>query len=246
MTFESSRLAVGIGASYMLTNRLSARAMFTWGKIAADDKNNTDPQLVQRNLNFTSSLTEFSLVGQLHLFKTLESRINPYLMGGLAVFHYNPYTFDTLGNKYYLKPLSTEGQGLSRYPDRNPYSLTQFSLPFGAGIKFAVTEALSIGWEIGGRKTFTDYLDDVSTTYADYNALLSARGPKAVELAFRTGELKTGPVPYPSENTIRGGAKYKDWYYYSGLTITYRLVPYSALTYNGKKGANTACPKPVF
>jgi opacity protein-like surface antigen len=246
LTFESSRFAAGVGASYMLTDRLSGRAMFSWGKISADDKNNTDPMLVDRNLNFTSSIFELSMVGQLHLFKTLDSRFNPYLMGGIAVFHFDPYTFDTLGTKYYLKPLSTEGQGLSRYPDKTPYSLTQISLPFGAGIKFSVTEALSIGWEIGARKTFTDYLDDVSGRYADFNTLLTAKGPKAVELAYRSGELKTGGSPYPVEGTIRGGSKYKDWYYYSGLTVTYRLIPYSELTYNGKKGATTECPKSVY
>lgn len=245
-TFNQSRLAFGLGLSYAIDNHFVIRGALATGKIAADDKKNTDPQLINRNLNFQSQIVDFSLVGQFHLFNLYKSRINPYLLAGLAVYRHNPYTFDTLGTKYFLKPLGTEGQGLSRYPDKAPYSLTQFAIPFGGGIRFAVTEALSISWEISARKTFTDYLDDVSGRYADRATLLSGRGAKAVELAFRTPEIKSGVTPYPAEGTIRGGSKYKDWYYFSGITITYRLVPYNELTFNGKKGANTGCPKSVY
>jgi opacity protein-like surface antigen len=245
LTFEGSRYALGIGASYMLTDRLSARSMLTWSKISADDKNNSDPMLVERNLNFTNSVVEFNLVGQMHLFRTLEGRINPYVMAGVAIFSHNPYTFDALGTKYYLKPLSTEGQGLVQYPDVKEYKLTQFAIPFGGGVKFKVTERISLGWEIGARKTFTDYLDDVSGRYVDRTTLQAERGQKSVELAFRTPEIKAG-TPYPDDQTIRGGAKQDDWYYYSGLTITYRFIPRSELTFNGKKASPTACPRPVY
>ena len=244
-TLQGSRVALGLGASYAFNPRLSMRALVRYGKIAANDKNNSDPLLVNRNLNFTNTITELSVVGQLHLFNSYKSRINPYVTAGVAVFRHNPYTYDTLGTKYFLKPLGTEGQGLSRYPDKQPYGLTQFSVPFGVGIKFAVTEAITIGWEIGARKTFTDYLDDVSGRYADRATLLSARGPKAVELAFRTGEIKSGAV-YPTEGTIRGGARYDDWYYFSGVTLTYRFMPYNELTFNGKPPSSTECPKKVF
>jgi hypothetical protein len=153
-----------------------------------------------------------------HILNTEYSRINPYLMAGISLFRFNPYTTDTLGSKYFLKPLSTEGQGLSMYPERKNYSLLQFAIPFGAGVKFTVTESISIAWEIGLRKTFTDHLDDVSTTYVDAAALLAERGPKAVELAYRGGEVKTGNPVYPVDGTVRGGQDFKDWYYFSGIT----------------------------
>ena len=38
---------------------------------------------------------------------------------------------------------------------------------------------------VGFRKTFTDYLDDVSTFYVDQTILQNAKGPKAVEMAYR-------------------------------------------------------------
>jgi len=65
-----------------------------------------------------------------------------------------------------------------------------------------VTDNVVIAYEIGLRKLFTDYLDDVSTTYVDQATLLAARGPDAVKMAYRGGELKSGQ-PYPAAGTMR-------------------------------------------
>jgi hypothetical protein len=67
---------------------------------------------------------------------------------------------------------------------------------------------------------FTDYLDDVSTEYADQSVLLSARGQAAVDLAYRGDEVGAGS--YPTAKTPRGGASEKDGYYYMALTVTVR------------------------
>jgi hypothetical protein len=246
-SFQGSKLALGIGASWALTEHLVVRGIFSMGKIEANDRNNKDTFLVARNLHFKSTIIEMGFTGQYHIFSTLSARINPYLVAGISVFRHNPYTFDSGGTKHFLKPLSTEGQGLSQYPDRNPYALTQISIPFGAGVKFAVTDRVSIGWEITLRKTFTDYLDDLSRTYVDQNILLAARGPKAIELAYRTGEVKPGNTTYPRDGTIRGGADFKDWYYFSGVSVTIKMNnPRLSKTarYSGRPG-RTDCPKPV-
>jgi hypothetical protein len=245
-TFKGSKLALGAGLSYALTNHFTARAMFMYGQIGADDKNNQDPFLINRNLNFKTSIFEFGVQGLYHILNTDYNRINPYLMAGISLFHFNPYTYDTLGSKYYLKPLSTEGQGLPQYPDRKEYSLTQISIPFGAGIKFSVTESISIAWEIGLRKTFTDHLDDLSTTYPDEAILLAERGPKAVELSYRGGEIKTGNPVFPAEGTIRGGPDFKDWYYFSGIHATFKINDPSFGGKNRTKGSKTSCPGPVY
>jgi len=241
-TFHGSHAAFGIGASYAFTDHISARAMFSFTRLGADDKDNSDIYLKARNLNFNTKVTEFTVMGQYHIFNTREARINPYLTVGVGVFHYDPYTFDTLSVKYYLRPLSTEGQGLSQYPDRKGYNLNQFVIPFGAGIKFRVTENINLGWEIALRKTFTDYLDDVSTNYVDDDVLRAAKGDKAVELSYRGGEVKNGNPTYPAEGTTRGKTA-KDWYYFSGVTATIRLGS------GGLFGGNpfgTGCPAPVF
>jgi hypothetical protein len=174
-----------------------------------------------------------------------DKKISPYLFGGVALFHFNPYAFDTLGNKVFLKPLSTEGQGLSAYPDRKEYKLTQFAIPFGGGIKFRVSSNVVLGYEIGLRKIFTDYLDDVSGRYIDPFVLAQERGLKAVEMSYRGGELKDGDPNYPVEGNPRGGSKFKDWYYFQGLTLTIGIGGGSNSGWGGGKGS-LGCPKNVY
>ncbi len=217
-TFTQPGAAFGGGLSYHVTDRFSIRAGITYGKISADDKKN--PKVYFRNLNFKSSLQEIHLAGEYYLLTDEASKFSPYFFAGVAVFHFNPYTKDTAGTTYYLQPLSTEGQGF--YQDRKPYSLTQFAIPFGGGIKYTLTDNIKIGIEAGMRKLFTDYLDDVSTTYVDPNLLLTNRGPKALELAFRGGEINNTET-YPVTLTKRGEPKNKDWYYFTGITLSFRL-----------------------
>jgi hypothetical protein len=133
----------------------------------------------------------------------------------------NPYAHDSAGGKVYLKPLSTEGQGI--YPDKKPYKKLQPVIPVGGGVKFVLSDNLRIGIEIGIRKTFTDYLDDVSTSYPDPTDLFNARGQIAINYSYRGDELPGGDPTFPTKATQRGGAKQKDIYYFTGLNLTYRL-----------------------
>jgi len=114
--------------------------------------------------------------------------------------------------------LSTEGQGIEA--GKKEYKLTQFNIPLGIGATYAVSEDIRVGLELGYRKLFTDYLDDVSTTYADQGALLAAKGQTAVDLAYRGDEVGAGG--YPAAKTARGGSNVKDGYYYMALTVTVR------------------------
>lgn len=221
-TFDQSGLSVGARIRYDLLSHLSVRAGILYGRVGASDKFNK-PSLQLRNLSFESRIVEGSVAIEYSIFDLSEKRATPYIFAGAGVFHFNPYTYDTLGNKIFLEPLSTEGQGLAQFPQRKKYSLTQFNIPFGMGIKTRVSDNVVIGYEIGMRKLFTDYIDDLSTTYVDRNNLFAARGPKAVEMAYRGGELKNGNSVYPVEGSIRGGAKHKDWFYFQGITLSIDL-----------------------
>jgi hypothetical protein len=159
-------------------------------------------------------------VGEYYLFNLYERRFSPYGFIGLGVFHFDPYSYDSTGRKVFLKPLSTEGQGI--YPNKKEYSLWQPTIPFGGGVKFAITENLRIGIEIGLRKLFTDYLDDVSTSFPDFNDLLAARGQTAVDFSYRGDEVPGGAAAFPTKETQRGGAEQKDIYYFTGLNISFR------------------------
>ncbi len=212
---------IGVTVHYELFDQILLRAGISFARINGNDIYNTKPNLKQRNLHFESAITEFSVAGEYYLFNLFEKRYSPYVFAGLGLFHFNPYTFDASKQKTFLKPLSTEGQGI--YPDKKTYSLLQPAIPMGGGIKFAISENLRIGFEIGLRKIFTDYLDDVSTSYADYNDLLSAKGSLATDLAYREDEYPGGNPTYPSKGTQRGSAKQKDNYYFTGLNLSFRL-----------------------
>jgi opacity protein-like surface antigen len=237
LTLNQAHAAVGAGLKYDITSHLAVRAGLFYGRIGADDKNNK-ASLQARNLNFKSRILEASVLAEYALFDLQEKKFTPYAFAGIGVFRFNPYTSDSTGLRHYLQPLGTEGQGLTQYPDRKPYKLTQLAIPFGAGLRLRVSETVTLAYEFNLRKSFTDYLDDVSTTYVDPLALGAARGPKAVELSYRGGELKDGDPTYPAEGSIRGGASYKDWYYFSGLTVTIGIG--NSLLGGGR--GRTACP----
>jgi hypothetical protein len=222
-TFDQSFFAFGAGVQYDITRNFSAISNINFMKVGASDQYN-NANLVFRNLSFQTNIVEWNLLGEYTFLDITEKKFSPFVFGGIAVFHFNPYAYDTTGQLVYLRPLSTEGEGLPQYPDQKPYSLTQFAIPFGGGIKFRVSENVVIAYEVGFRKTFTDYLDDVSTIYVDKTILLNAKGPLAVEMAYRANELKGGDPNYPTAGTARGGPKYKDMYYYSGIRISIALL----------------------
>lgn len=236
-TFNQSHLAGGAGLSYDLTERFSIRGGIMFGKVSGDDKKGRNKA---RNLNFSSGLTEVHLGGQYYITPLGQHSLTPYIFAGLALYHFNPYTLDTTGTKYYLKPLSTEGEGVVAGKDY--YNLTQMAIPFGGGVKLSLSDKINVGLEIGFRKLFTDYLDDVSDVYVDRDLLLANRGAKAVELAYRGDEIKDGTFTYPEGGSQRGSPKVKDWYYFTGLTLSYKLG-------GGHKAGDKSqvgCPKNVL
>ncbi|MDB5252419.1 MAG: outer rane beta-barrel protein [Flaviaesturariibacter sp.] len=239
-----TRLAIGLTGSYDLSSRFSLRAGYTHAALEGSDKYNSKEYLRLRNLSFETKINEFSLVGVYHIFNADEVRLVPYVFGGLAWFHFNPFAQDSAGQTVYLKPLSTEGQGLAQYPARKLYALGQLAIPFGAGVRFAVSDRIAVGLEAGIRKTFTDYIDDVSTDYVDAADLLAARGRQAVDFAYRGDEVAGGDPAYPQKGYQRGGANRKDIYYFTGVHLAFRLGSGEGKTFAGRAGRRgLGCPR---
>lgn len=239
-TFSQSKFAGGIGGAYDISDHISLRGALHYANISADDKFGKNRA---RNLNFSSKLYEANAGVEYYITPLGDHVLTPYIFGEIAFYHFNPYTHDTLGKKYFIKFLNTEGEGF--ISGRDPYKLTQFAIPFGAGVKFPLSENINVGIEVGYRKLFTDYLDDVSTNYVDKNVLLAKMGPKAVELAYRGNELKNG-APYPPGGTVRG-SKGNDWYYFAFFTASFRIFRKeggSNINIAGKKSQNE-CPRNV-
>lgn len=246
-TLSHSNFAAGIIIRKPLNRWLTLRAGATMGKIEAADKWNRE-YLKPRNLSFATTIKEAYIGLEITVLDMSAGRFTPYLYGGIAVFHFNPWTLDNTGTKTYLKPLSTEGQGLSQYPEKKTYNLTQLCLPLGGGIKFAVSDGLSVGLELSQRKSFTDYIDDVSGEYIDGEVLLREKGSKAVELAYRADELPGGRPFFPAHGDQRGTPSEMDWYYFVGLNLEMKLSSIGGifnLFNNNKAIANQRCPRNV-
>ena len=245
-TFKNSNFAAGIIIRKPLNRWFTVRGGINRGTIEAADRNNRD-YLKQRNLSFFTTIQEGYIALEATVLDISTTRFTPYIYAGIAFFHFNPWTYDKNGTKTYLKPLSTEGQGLSQYPKQQPYNLTQLALPFGVGAKYAVNDNLNIGIEFSQRKSFTDYIDDVSSTYVDVSVLRQAKGDKAVELAFRENETPLGRLQYPANGEQRGTPSEMDWYYFFGLTMELKL---SSLTniFSGsqKRVASQRCPRNIL
>lgn len=240
ISFSGAKPLFSLGARYDLSERLAARTYFSFTSLQGDDKKGT-ATMQARNLNFKTKVFEWELSGQYNFFSLNDKWWTPYVFAGIGVYRFNPYTTDSAG-KVFLRPLSTEGQGIRA--GSAPYKLTQFSVPFGFGAEYSLNEDMRLGLEFGYRKLFTDYLDDVSTTYVDQNALLHAKGEQAVALAWRGDEVNG--TPYPADGTMRGSPKAKDGYYYVALTYTIRYFfdKYKAVAGipSGKRDKKVGCP----
>jgi hypothetical protein len=220
-TFAGSHPYLSVYVVKPLHNRISLRGGLGAGQLEAADRNNRG-YLVPRNLGFRTGVKEAYAGLEFYFVNREKARLAPYLFAGGAVFHVNPWTLDREGNKVFLQPLSTEGQGLEAYPDRKTYALTQYALCLAGGIKFEVSPSVTIGWELSQRKTFTDYIDDVSSSYVDREKLLAARGQLAVDMAFRGDEVDPLST-YPKEGEQRGTPTENDWYYFFGFTLEVKL-----------------------
>lgn len=240
-SLSQAKLMGSIGGRYDLSEHITARSYISYGSLTADDKKGT-AVMKYRNLNFQTKLIDWELTGQYNFLSLNDRWWTPYVFAGIGIYHYNPFTKNAADEKVFLKPLSTEGQGFM--PGIKEYKLTQFSIPFGLGFDYSLNEDMRIGLELGYRKLFTDYLDDVSGSYVDQAALQAARGPVAVDLAWRGDEIHGGP--YPAAGDSRGNPKNKDGYYYIALTYTVRYFfdKYKEIAGipSGGKSKKVGCP----
>jgi hypothetical protein len=214
-----SKAAWGVGLMYECNSRIYIDVDFRFAKISGDDRYN--PSNRNRNLNFKSDIGELSASVEYNLFDLYDYKATPYFFVGIGIFKFSPYVEVDNGSIVYLADLNTEGQGF--YKDRKKYKLTQWCIPFGGGFQFALSNKVRLALSLGLRKTSTDYLDDVSTTYVDKDLIRQNGGDNAVLYAYRGNQLPYG-APYPAEGTMRGNPNKKDWYTFLGATLKFRGV----------------------
>lgn len=220
--FVYSKPAFGAIFRYNLSTRYSLRFTAMYGNIYGADSKSSDEFQINRNLDFKSELLELGFGVELDLFKyrinDMKYPISPYFFYQIAYARINPKT-EVNGNDVALQPLTTEGQGSGIVgTKKNQYSLNQLTIPLGIGLKFNLRARIAVSVEYGIRKTFTDYIDDVSRNYIDIDQLTSMNGPLSAELSDRS--LNESSTSRAGSN--RGNANNKDWYSFYGVMITFK------------------------
>ena len=224
---SNGRFAVQLTGRYIYKKYLGLRANLVLGRLTGDDRKSTIEWQRQRNLNFQSPLTELSLMGEFYIFgyETYEgsSVFSPYLTAGIAAFRFDPRT-KFQGNIVRLQPLGTEGQGMAGFG--NKYSLINGAITFGAGAKFKLSDRFNVSAEVVGRRAFTDYIDDVSTTYVSYEDMIQpdGNGMLAARLGNRMNEYfgQEEPLDIPT-GAQRGGKSVRDYYFISTISVNVML-----------------------
>lgn len=217
----------GILFRYDFNNRWAVMVSANYGRVGGDK----DVEH-RRNLSFRSNIYEGSFRVEFNFVPFGKSgaqyRTTPFLFCGLGLFHFNPMTryTDTLSHETQwveLQPLGTEGQGTSAFPDKTKYSLTQLMLPFGLGFKALIGNNIILTIEYGFRKTWTDYIDDISTIYVGSAVLDNGTetGKLAAALADRSYEVEPGYVNAPGIK--RGDDSLNDWYSFFNFSVNIRM-----------------------
>jgi hypothetical protein len=189
----------------------------------------------RRNLSFNTNVWELAVQCDFNFYRFMpgepDFRFTPYVTLGFGIFNYDPYAY-LKDKKYYLRPLGTEGQGDTSYPERKPYSSMAFCIPFGVGVKYTLNNRMNIGFEVVHRFTNTDYLDDVSTTYVDPNIFPpNPDGTPSAAMLLSDRSYETGP-PIGSKGVQRGNSRQRDQYTMAILYVSWNLQSFRCPTSN--------------
>ena len=229
-------------------NYVGLRVAGRFAQLGYDDLLSKNSYQYTRGLEFNTNIFEFGVQGDFNFFKYIPNDINygftPYMTLGLGVFSFNPYaTYD--GEKFYLSSLQTE--------ENKSLSTMAVCIPLGVGIKYSINPKVNLSFEITQRFTTTDYLDDVSTTYATNYLTTIPNDPERPD-CFPTDQAYTPGAPYvPSvayllqdrsyetlpgnqlsnvEGRQRGWSKQKDQYVIAEIGISFNIGSYRCPTSN--------------
>lgn len=260
--FSAVRPSLVGGYRYMLLENVGVTGNLTYGFVSGNDSHTQEPYRNNRNIHFRSPILELSAQAQYYFLTAhregaRHGRITGargvlrrfelalYAFAGIGGFWFNPQAHFDASNYngsvpteelppngwYNLRPLSTEGQGF--FPTRDKYPSISMAIPFGIGAMLPLNRDLSIGIEFGYRKTFTDYIDDVSTTYVDPKIFSQMfEDPEQIALAeyFSNPSLNSLSENVTAPGQQRGSPHSTDAYMFTFITVYYR-VPQLRPTY---------------
>ncbi|HEY4062466.1 MAG TPA: DUF6089 family protein [Puia sp.] len=228
--FNRPNMAFGAFFRKQFGNYVALRVAANYAFLGYSDKYNTKNEFMfRRNLSFNTNIWELTLQGDFNFFRFIPGseyfRFTPYITFGVGAFNYDPYAYYQ-GQKVYLRSLGTEGQGSSLYPTRKPYGSMAVCLPLGVGAKYNLNDRMNLGFEVVYRFTTTDYIDDVSTTYApDAQAQYLPNGQPTLWYALQDRSYETG-TPIGIKGRQRGYSNQKDSYITAQLMLSFNLTSY--------------------
>lgn len=211
--------------------RFALRSGITVMQLAYKDAYSSFKFNQQRNLSFQSNVFDINTQLEFNFLTFVKNlyynkqgwRYSPYVCLGAGIFMFNPQA-EYGGQIYDLQPLGTEGQNDESYTGLGRYNLYSWSINYGVGMKYHITRNLSCGFELNIRRTYTDYLDDVSGQFVPVISLPGEDRGLAYQLYDRSKEL--GPaIGLPGRN--RGSKLGNDDYATFMLSFSWTFIkPY--------------------
>jgi hypothetical protein len=230
-----TRWNVGGFARYKVHPKVSVKLAFDYLRIEGDDKLSSNPARNARNLNFRNDMFDLGLTGQVFFYEDndlgntyrYKNGFRAYFFAGIGGFYSNPKA-NKDGEWVKLRPLHTEGK---------TYSAIGFNIPAGIGFYFTVHKKHRIGYELNYRTTFTDYLDDISTTYPEDPSMSGDPSlSRRIDELGTASDFENKGLYYSHDwGQKRGDVSHKDGYMTMSLSYSYVLRGKSSF-YRGRYG----------
>ncbi len=231
------KFSAGVFFTKQFNNYIGLKIAGNYAKVGYSDAYSKNEAQKIRNLSFNSNIWELSLHGQFNFFKFYPGvegySFTPYVSLGVGIFSYDPYAYLIVNGeeqKHFLRPLGTEGQGNVNYPERKPYSPMAVCFPLSVGFKYNYSPSLNFFAEAGYRFTNTDYLDDVSTTYAPDAFSATPTGDPSIAQLLSDRSYEYG-TPIGIKGRQRGNSKQKDGYIIAQVGVSFNITSYRCPKY---------------
>jgi hypothetical protein len=217
MKLSKTRWNVGGFVRYKWRPKISLRLAFDYIRVEGDDKLSSNPGRNYRNFNFKNDLFDLGLTGHWFFYEDNDlgntyryrNGFRAYIFGGVGGFYTNPKS-KYQGEWVKMKDYDSEGYN---------YKSVVLNIPYGFGFYFTFDKKHRLGFEANVRKTFTDYIDDISGNYPEDPGNDYERG-----LFLRTTELPAEDIGAYRSHTWgmkRGDKTHKDSYMNVSLSYSY-------------------------
>ena len=220
LPFAMSQLEYGGVVRFNYNNRWTFRADYSYVTVKADDE--IIKWRPERDLNFTSKIHDLSFVAEFNFMEYYtgnpKRNVSPYIFGGLSVFYYTAFTTiaDSLIDlsDHLTEPAPAEPKWYDNaFGKTSPIGI---SIPFGMGVKLALSKHMAATVEWRMQKTFTDYLDDVGTVYPARSQRPTVTvGGVTYDLSDPTGNFE--------EDQQRGNSVFNDWFGMARVSLTWKF-----------------------